>query len=720
MKITGVLPMHLISIRFSNILITTVVFALLAACMTSCTGSLNPETPEIQNPSHALPADGGFTRNLLWYGMFEVDQLGGLSIIPARQSATHFNVRTFLEDGPCSDCLRIRNVELLPDDVLAFDIQLTHPFPGLEQLTGFDVRGIVLFNGSEEWPGHSLTVPDAMLGDGELLNADGYTRMYNPVEFPPESLGMPLWEYSRGRMAPDVMLSATLNGFKAFNTGASRRCFLTTEISSAHYIINKPDGPFLFGYAVDCGWKKPDPALTGDPTVIDVPDDFELDANCPEAYHISVSTTDGLFDDGTGTARILVDVYDWQHDAISATGQVECPDLFDGLVMLNADIPGSDYTRFTAEVANVLAASAGLYEFLLSVEDIVNPSSPLPLVAYEFGTIEVKEAPEGIPEPELIIELTDIFHSPFCAKVDTFFNACYVDCTQAAPILDFGFYRIDKNENVTKEFEKVGSMFQGMPGLFGLNVEARKIIAPDILGAWPGTCPVDVWDLDGGDALKFQIPIEEENELAFCMDGELFYDIHTAVVCDASPANRLVYWDYTLPSPEMHEISTSGFPDMIEADYTGHRLFVFCGNTSGGPVVEVWDAEIWEKITQIDAVNSEPPFMSDIDYDPEMSRLYFGCGPDSLEIWDSETYEFIYELHTGYGEVAGVDHMTNGIYVTTAEDSSGHLLVYNAITLELEWDVPCGIDPRIVACNPNNSKIYVPDMEGQSVFVFSG
>ena len=51
---------------------------------------------------------------------------------------------------------------MLPDDVLSLDIELTHPFPGLDQFTGFDVRGIVLLNGSKEWPSHGLTVPEQL------------------------------------------------------------------------------------------------------------------------------------------------------------------------------------------------------------------------------------------------------------------------------------------------------------------------------------------------------------------------------------------------------------------------------------------------------------------------------------------------------------------------------------------------------------------------------
>jgi len=779
--------------------------------LAGCAGTQTPVTSDIPVTSVRLPDSKGISHCLLWYGGIKVDtDTWQVEIIPARGPLTHFNIRTFTEDGPCTDCLAIKNFHVLPDDIFSLDVQITHPFPGIDNFTGFDVKGIVIFNGSKAWTATDVTVPDSSLGDGELLNPDGYTRLYNPVEFPPGSLGVGLWEYSKGALAPPGLLSGSLNGYRDYQVDTERRMFETTATGLAHFEIKKPEGPFLFGYAVDAGWLKPDPALTGDPLLIDVPGDFSLEANCPEAYNLSTSATPGLIHDGSGKAEIFVDVYDWQMDAVSATAQVECPDLFYGLLPLDVEFTGTEYVRFSGDVYNSLAAPVGEYEFLVSVRDVTDDQSPLPLIAYEFGIISVTESylsdpiaiadfdpcqmsicedifffdngsydPDGgdivlyewdwdnddifdedgpevwhswnapgdypvqfrvtddegatdildvplsvvIPEPvisqpQLIVNITDTFHSPFCAKVDTQENSCYVDCTQASPVLDFGFYRIDENEFVTKDFEKFGSGFFGMPGMFGLNVEARKIIAPDILGAYPGTCPIDVWDLDGGPDLDFGVPIEEEDQLAFCMDAELFKDLETGVVCDMSPAQRLVYFNYLDDDPEMISVPTNPSPNMIEADYDGHRLFVFCAGGSN-PTVQVFDAVTWTVIHEIQTINVSPPFMSEIDFDPCLERLYFGCGTDSLEIWDAGTCEFIGEIHTGYGEVKGVDHMGGGIYVTAGE-GAGHLLVYNAFTLELVWDIDCGQGPAQLACNPNNGKIYVPDMNGQTVFVFQG
>ena len=328
-----------------------------------------------------------------------------------------------------------------------------------------------------------------------------------------------------------------------------------------------------------------------------------------------------------------------------------------------------------------------------------------------------------IIEPTLIENLTGIFHSPYCSKVDTQNNDGWVDCTQASPVLDFGFYKIDNDEDVEKVFEKTGSGFLGMPGPFGLNVEARKIIAPDMLGfEMLGPAKVDVWDLDGGADLQFNIPYNPAGGgVAFLGDGELFGDLSVAVVCDTAvkPLGRLVTWDYTESSPTYSEHFTAEFPNLLEADYEGHRLFVYCRGSFGGPgpTIEVWDASDWTKITSFQTQTTAYESMTDIDYHPALKQLYFGSGSNgAFEVWETETYTHVKTVNTGYGVVRGIDHMGCGIYVTVP----GRLLVYNANTFNLLFDVACGTDPRVLSCNPNNHKIYVPDMGGQTVFVFQG
>jgi hypothetical protein len=332
----------------------------------------------------------------------------------------------------------------------------------------------------------------------------------------------------------------------------------------------------------------------------------------------------------------------------------------------------------------------------------------------DYFEIAVSDTP-----PELVATLTG-FHSPFVAKVDMVKNDGWVDCTQAAPVLDFGFYRIDNSEIVTKDHEKIGAGFQGMPGYYGLNDIARKIIAPDCLGL-NNPCPVDIWDLDGGPDLKFYIPLDPSTEgIMFCGDGELFGDLSVAVVTDTAvkPNGRLITWDYTDPDPEYVVHWTTEFPDLLEADYTGHRLFVYCRGDFGGPgpTIEVYNAEDWSLITSFQTNTAIWPFMSDIDYDPVLHQIYFGSGTSGqFEIWNSDTYEFIQTIQTPYTtQLAGVDHMNGKIYVTVP----GHLLVYSGTTYELLWDVTVTSSPRCLACNPNTGKIYIPDMHDMVVTVY--
>ncbi len=766
----------------------------------ACSGSKSPTTPEMSHPSAVEPFRQNLSHSYLWYGMVSIDpDAGTAEFIPVRLSATHFNVRTFMENGPCTDCMTLQNLEILPDDILSFDVMLTHPFPGLNNLVGFDVRGIVILNAGELWPANNLMVSRGTLGNGELLNADGYTRLYNPVEFPPGSVGVGLWEYSKGKMAPDVDLTGSLNGYIAYETDKTRRVFETMVPRSAHYLLKKPDGPLLFGYAIDANHSKADPTLTGDPLIIDVPDDFPFTANCPEAYQITTTATQGLYADGTGSANIYVDLYDWQDDADLANVQIECPDIFSGLLTMDVESIQADFVRFEVEVANSLVAPEGLYPYLVSAEDVTNPLSLLPLIAYDFGTIGVNyfdpiaiadasplsqivgefihfyddgsydpdggdivtyewdwdndgtfdeesadtnhawdevgiyyvqfrvtddegaidtlDEPieiliynEAVPEPVLITEILDVFHSPLCAKIDTQMDDAYVNSTQASPVLDYHIRKIDNDEQVEDTFNATG-----MGGWFGLNVDARKIIAPQVLGVVQGK--VEVFDLDGGPVDTFTFPLGPMM-WRFLGDGEIFHDLSTAVVVD-SIENELIVFDYTDPGTGFQYFPSAGFPQIVEADYEGHRLFIYCvGTGTSDPSIQVWDAETWTLITEFPTVDPVAPFMSDMDYNPAYNHLYFGSGLEGLEIWDTETWTYLATINVGCGEVQGVDHMGSAIYITCA---GGHLLVYDAATFTQLWDVSCGVDPRCLACNPNTEKIYVPDMSSPaSVLVFQG
>ncbi len=318
----------------------------------------------------------------------------------------------------------------------------------------------------------------------------------------------------------------------------------------------------------------------------------------------------------------------------------------------------------------------------------------------------------AIPSPQLIADLTG-FHSPYCSQVDMEENDGWVDCTQAAPVLDFGFYRIGNDESVEKVFQKTGGGFFGMPGPFDISSEARKILAPNMLSF--GDLLVDLWDLDGGAGKQFYLPVDVPTGIFFCGDVKLFADLSVAVLSDPI-AKRLITWDYTQSSPTYTIYWTAEFPNILEGDMEGDRLFVYCRNSPNPyPVVEVRDAEDWSVITTFVTDTIDYPMMSDMDYDPYRDQLCFGSDDiGNLEVWDAGTYTHVQTINSTHGAVQGVDHMGGAIYVT----APGRLIVFDADTLSKLWDVPCGNDPRIITCNPHTHKMYIPDMSTSHVYVY--
>ena len=366
------------------------------------------------------------------------------------------------------------------------------------------------------------------------------------------------------------------------------------------------------------------------------------------------------------------------------------------------DNNGSYEEESTSPVAWHTWDTVGTYNVQLRVTDDEGATDTLD----EPLEIEVL----SIPQPQLVEKLTG-FHSPTFSQVDTQNNDGWVDCTQASPVQDFGFYRIDNDENVEKIFEKEGYGFFGMPGPFVLSVEERKILAPNMLSF--GDLLVDFWDIDDESTQQFFLPVDPNAGIFFCGDVELFSNLSVAVLSDPI-ANRLVTWDYSETTPTYTDYYTPDYPNILEGDYEDDRLFVYSRN-SGNSVVEVWDASDWTVIDTMDTINPGYPFMSDMNFDPYWQQLYFpgGTGGD-LEVWETETYSHVTTLNTGPAAVTGVDHMGGGIYIT----GYGYLVVFDADTLSVLWTVPVpGADLRVISCNPNTHKLYIPDMD-ESVYVF--
>ncbi len=368
---------------------------LLPALICGCSGSDSPSAPTLPDEaeyadSHPVTSRAG--NHSLWlYSLIYIDASNPeeieFEIVPVRKTSIHWNVLSWLEQAPCTDCLKITGIGQSGSGTVLIDIEITHPFDN-PNLTGFDVRGIAMFSGSLSFPVSMLNASDQSLGDGELVNADGYTTLYN---YTTSGSGPDGFQgYIKGNLATEIPPNALLNGYRHFISDGdenTRNAFYGGDTIAVTYEINMPDNEFILGYAVDASWAPPISKPVDDPMT-----DFGIDANCPEAWKIEVEDIGpGLTTEG-GTTKLQIDVYDWQGKDDAHPVLVECPELFDGTIEGTWVSDEDGFTRYEAVIENVKLPPTGSYSCLIGKEAQENDPSGKPwldLTAYQVFHIVV-------------------------------------------------------------------------------------------------------------------------------------------------------------------------------------------------------------------------------------------------------------------------------------------------------------------------------------------
>jgi hypothetical protein len=345
----------------------------LLICMAGCsTQNSNPVAPS--EPIKSTGISNHYTWGL-WQFSADPDAQT-LEITPLRAGNLHLNALHFLEPPPLT-YLTVESVKF-NGNILDANIGLKHPFLGLAQFTGFDVCGIFITNGSVS----GFSDPDLRMageGDTRLLNPDGYTRWWNPAEFPH---GDNILSYKDGLLGtPDSIAdyNCTLNAYKYFADGldkdaplttldpASRGVFSVSAKNIRHYKIDMGGG-LIFNYAVDACWKMP----KGGPPYT-VPDDFPEGANRPEAWNVSVTELENTLyynDSGGGAGgnlKLLVDVYDY----FNATLNKVHAESLSGLPLSSAPTPiggGDGYSTYQLDFSGASLTKNGDAELLITVE----------------------------------------------------------------------------------------------------------------------------------------------------------------------------------------------------------------------------------------------------------------------------------------------------------------------------------------------------------------
>jgi len=362
--------------RWLKAVLLAVAFVLLSGCGSSRDPVSTPPDP-IQSSGAQIPHSQDFNR--VFWGLWEVNisaDRSTVDIIPDRTGVMHLNTVRLLEVEPCTNCISISNLLILPDNELQCEFRLRHPAPGLVEMTGFDVRGIFI-------SGIDYTFPESGLGTSftgnkpHLLFPDGYTQLFNPTMFPPTA--PPALGYIEGRYANGGDLSATLNAFMGFENNTERRKFNPGVISTRTVKLKVPDGPLQFGYAVDACWQ----LMIEDPEPGEDP--WPPDANCLEAYRIEAQIGRGLNPEDGGVADIIVEA--WDHQGYEGISEVtlEAPDLFTGAITMTRSDPTSpESCLFTASITNDTGVTSGEYPVLITAVGADPDQNLGPIDAYNI------------------------------------------------------------------------------------------------------------------------------------------------------------------------------------------------------------------------------------------------------------------------------------------------------------------------------------------------
>ncbi|MCK4719422.1 hypothetical protein KAU08_02110, partial [bacterium] len=292
--------------------------------------------------------------------------------IPLRSSELHLNLtKIFVNTMGLSVQIEPGESDP-PNGLFAVDFTLIHPLPEHPEFSAFDIKGIVMAPGT-------LAIGSLIFSDIDetrVENADGYTRWWNPTEFTEPGI----FGYTDGLFTNTTsnVLTATVNPYKYFadildhSSGMQpvynepltdemgRGVFSDGSTNTRRYLIQFPMDPgpvVVFGYVIDGSWDIPDPNPP-----LEVPDDFPIAANQPEAYHVAVAEkVNTLFYDtetdlAGGVLRIQANVHDWQGqnngDIASEVDAVRVfsPGLFNGGADVGYDSQTAVKTIYKADL----------------------------------------------------------------------------------------------------------------------------------------------------------------------------------------------------------------------------------------------------------------------------------------------------------------------------------------------------------------------------------
>ncbi|MFH1676518.1 MAG: hypothetical protein ABIC40_05785 [bacterium] len=302
--------------------------ALLFPVIISCTNTNSAVSPALDSGLIANSPDHGVQTHLWGYYDVYIDiETRTAEAVEKRNAMFTANVVNFINPKPAGLGFHINDTSMGTDYIdVDIDVSITHPFPGLPQYNGYDVRGVFMGDGSASL-NYNPDLIYPVLGTDQFMLADpddgyggpdGYTRWFNKPEF--SKGGMPLFQYTQGKFAtPGFTGTATLNAYKYFaddlgsteelwtwlnNNADSDGRFGSGETNTRNYYLRFPKSKGTkYGYAIIADWAGVDPA--------------DHPSNPPEAVACAVTDVSNVwYVDPTqngGNLRLDINIWNWEN-----------------------------------------------------------------------------------------------------------------------------------------------------------------------------------------------------------------------------------------------------------------------------------------------------------------------------------------------------------------------------------------------------------------------
>jgi len=310
-----------------NLLNLTLLALLISGCSTAME---NPVAPgDNVGVTSGQSRSSSTSQTHLWaYSTVRIDsETMEVEVIPDRTVMFTANVVNFLNSKPFAMLFSINKINTGADYVdVDIDVGLTHPFPGMTQYNGYDVRGIFMGDGSGTLQTDGLEYSQVGTDQVQIVDpdppfnengsADGYTRWYNRTEF--SQGGMPLLSYTPGNLAsPGFSGDATLCPYRYFadSIGVDENLwdyfadnsdlngvFSSGATNTRNYYLRFPNTKgVVYGYAVIANWEGPDPD--------------SHPSNATEAVACEVDETSYVYyvdpSDNGGNFLLDISLFDW-------------------------------------------------------------------------------------------------------------------------------------------------------------------------------------------------------------------------------------------------------------------------------------------------------------------------------------------------------------------------------------------------------------------------